>query len=128
MESSVCENKKEEEISNFVSWQEITPRNQIFEGIHGHSTIKYGNDLWIFGGKKILTIVTDLKGARHGWALNQLSSFDLERHEYRVVYPLILERENVVLTHCELPYVSDHSATTYNDKMYIFGNYLQILQ
>lgn len=33
-----------------VSWQQIIPRNQIFEGIHGHSTVRYGNDLWIFGG------------------------------------------------------------------------------
>ena len=31
-------------------WKELIPKNQIFEGIHGHSTVLYKGGLWLYGG------------------------------------------------------------------------------
>lgn len=95
--------------NDIEDWKEIVPLNHVFEGIHGHTTIKYQGGLWLLGG------------ARHGWALNQLSHFDLVTHRWRVVQPKVLDSNGNVDLNGSLPVISDHGAILFQDKMIVFG-------
>lgn len=61
-----------------LDWSLVEPKNvptELNKGIHGHSCVRDGNNLWIFGG------------ACHGWARNELFRYRLDSNEWERIHP-----------------------------------------